>query len=122
VSNTAKAYLARQAEAVGAPSRTSDFGGMIEYYYEFVPRFLKKRNGEPVGRRAAQKLARKYNFPLVRIGYCIYIDVDLAAERLRRAQLGDDRQPRRRGRPRKNGAPDLASPLVRLAAADDDAG
>jgi len=99
VSNTAKAYLARQAEAVGALSHASNFGGMIEYYYEFVPRFLKKRNGEPVGRRAAQKLARKYNFPLIRIGYCTYIDVDLAAERLRRAQLGDDRQPRRRGRP-----------------------
>jgi hypothetical protein len=107
MSETAKGFLAVQAAAVGAPapltypdaqSRPLSLGGLIPYFDEFVPRFLRKKNGAPVGRRAAQKIARQYNLPIVRMGHCAFIDVERAAEILREAQLVD-RAPRKPGRP-----------------------
>jgi hypothetical protein len=78
---------------------TSGLGGLILYYEEFVPRYLPA-----CGRRWAQMLAKRHNFPLVRLGRAVYIDPELAADRLRAAQLGG-REPRRPGRPpgRANG-------------------
>jgi hypothetical protein len=120
MSDTAKAFLAAQAAAVGAPAplaypdaQAADFGlpqggppssgfsGLIEYFNDFVPRFLRKKNGTPVGRRQAQIIAKEHNLPLIRLGNAVYIDIEKAAERLREAQLVDRREPRGRGRPRK---------------------
>jgi hypothetical protein len=77
------------------------FGGLVPYYTQFVPEHLPKANGEPRGKRSAQQIAKRYNLPLIRLGYNTFIDPEKAAERLREAQLSD-REPRRPGRPRKN--------------------
>jgi 3,4-dihydroxy-2-butanone 4-phosphate synthase len=52
----------------------SDFAGLEPYYTVFVPREIKKADGTSVGRRAAQKIAKKYNLPLVRMGHAVFID------------------------------------------------
>jgi hypothetical protein len=102
MSESAAGYLAHQAAIVGGVPVPTNLGGLIRFFEEFVPRYLTKKNGEPVGRRAAQKIARQHHLPLVRLGNAVFIDVELAADRLREAQLMPDREPRRRGRPRKS--------------------
>jgi hypothetical protein len=78
------------------------FGG-LEPYYEFASRVFSRADGSPIGRRAAQKIAKKYNLPLIRMGNSAFIDPAIAAEQLRAMQLVDhaDREPRKPGRPRK---------------------
>ena len=49
-------------------------------------------------RRSAQKIAVQYKLPLVRIGHRSFINPQLAADILSKAQLVD-REPRGRGRP-----------------------
>lgn len=100
MSDTARAYLAAQAAAIGAPLPGTGFGGLIPYFDEFVPRYLRKKDGKPIGKRAAQIIAKENNLPLVRLGNNVFIDVEKAAERLREAQI-IDREPRGRGRPAK---------------------
>lgn len=79
------------------------FGGLIPFYTEFVPKHLKKRDGKPIGKRAAQKIAKQHNFPLVYLGHTAFIDPEVTAERLRVQQLSKtDRAPRGPGRPRNN--------------------
>jgi len=95
-----------------APASAAGFGGLILYFDEFVPRYLRKTNGAVIGRRAAQMLAKRYDLPLVWLGNTVFIDEVIAADRLREAQLAD-RTPRRPGRPprragrcrKKRGAP-----------------
>jgi hypothetical protein len=83
-----------------ADATAPSFGGLM-LYEEFVQKFLLKKNGDPVGERQAQILAKEHDLPLIRVGSCVWIDPLLAADRLRQAQIFD-REPRRgRGRPRK---------------------
>jgi hypothetical protein len=101
MSNTAKHYLDSAAAAAGATAPTG-FGGLVPYYDVFVPQYLTKTDGSPVGRRQAQIIAQVHNLPLVRLGNNCWIDPELAAERLREAQIFAREEPRRgRGRPRK---------------------
>jgi hypothetical protein len=92
------------------------FGGLVDYYNDFVPRCLPRTDGAPRTRRSAQQLAKAFNFPLIRVGYTVLIDPVIAAERLREAQLSE-RAPRRRGRPRKYGSSGAAEPAAPLTAA-----
>jgi hypothetical protein len=83
---------------------STDFGGLVPYYTEFVPEHLPKINGKPRSRRSAQKIAVQYGLPVIRVGHNAFIDPELAAEVLREAQL-IDRKPRGRGRPAGKAAP-----------------
>jgi hypothetical protein len=76
----------------------SGFGGLIDYYDEFVPVYLPLPNGKPRSRRSAQKVAISYNLPIVRVGWRAFIDPELAAQRLRETQLRARVKPQR-GRP-----------------------
>jgi hypothetical protein len=78
------------------------FGGLVPYYEEFIPRHFPLSGGKPRGRRSAQKIAKAFNLPLIRVGHVVLIDPEVAAHRLRETQLTPSREPRRPGRPRKN--------------------
>jgi hypothetical protein len=93
------------------------FGGLVNYYDDFVPNCLPLADGSRRTKRSAQQLAKKYNFPLIKIGLVTFIDPVIAAERLREAQLAE-RMPRGRGRPRKYPRSSAASePAAPIAAA-----
>ena len=77
-----------------------DFGGLIPYFEEFVPKYLPKSNGKPRSRRSAQDIADRYNLPLVRIALRAFIDPQIAAEQLKAAQIRERAAPRR-GRPKR---------------------
>jgi hypothetical protein len=77
------------------------FGGLMLYYEQFVPEFLPLPSGKLRSRRSGTHLADKYNLPLVKMGRSIFIDPELAAQRLRDAQLPESEPRRGRGRPRK---------------------
>jgi len=77
------------------------FGGLVPYYEEFVPDHFPLANGKPRGRRSAQKIAKEYNLPLIRVKKLTFIDPELAAQRLREVAMTPGREPLRRGRPRK---------------------
>jgi hypothetical protein len=59
------------------------------------------KNGNARTRRSAQDIAKKYSFPIVRVGLRAFIDPDLAAQHLIEAQIHDRAAPRRGRRPRK---------------------
>jgi len=94
------------------------FGGLVNYYDDFVPNCLPLAGGGRRTKRSAQQLAKQYNFPLIKIGLVTLIDPVIAAERLREAQLSEKRAvPRGRGRPRKyplpaRSEPDAPAPLA----------
>jgi hypothetical protein len=92
------------------------FGGLVDYYNDFVPKCLPLSDGTPRGRRSAQKLAKAFNLPLIRVGDVVLIDPLIAAERLREAQLSE-RMPRGRGRPRKYRGGNTADAPPPIAAA-----
>jgi hypothetical protein len=100
MTNTAKACSAQTAESAGTLATEPGFGGLVEYFGQFVPAYLKKTNGNPVGRRRAQIIAKQHNLPLVRLGNAVFIDPNLAARLLIEAQTARH-EPRGPGRPRK---------------------
>ena len=71
-----------------------NFGGLVDYYKEFVPEYLPKSNGKPRSRRSAQAIAKRYNLPLVRIALRSFIDPQIAAEQLKAAQIRKRAEPR----------------------------
>jgi hypothetical protein len=75
--------------------------GELVDYYPWVDKNLPLVNGKKRSKRSAQALAKRYDFPIVRIGWNAFIDIEKAAERLRQAQLAD-RTPRGPGRPAKS--------------------
>jgi hypothetical protein len=77
------------------------FGGLMLYYEQFLPEFLPLPSGEKRSRRSGTHLAEKYDLPLIKVGRSIFIDTELAALRLREAQLAGQEPRRGRGRPRK---------------------
>ena len=76
------------------------FGG-LQPYSEFVSQHFPLASGKPRSRRSAAFLVQKHNLPLVRMGHIAYIDPELAALRLREAQLIGPEPRRGPGRPRK---------------------
>ena len=78
----------------------TDFGGLVDYHDTFIPNVLPLPNGQRRSRRSAQKIAVKYRLPVVWIARRAFIDPELAADILRKAQLVD-RKPQGPGRPRK---------------------
>jgi hypothetical protein len=88
--------MSEAASDATAPS----FGGLMRFD-DFVRKYLTKKNGDPVGERQAQILVKEHNLPVIRVGSVVWVDPDIAAQRLREQQLFG-REPRRgRGRPRK---------------------
>jgi hypothetical protein len=79
------------------------FGGLVPYYEEFVPEHFPLPDGTPRGRRSAEKIAKRYNLPLIHVHKITFIDPVMAAERLREFATPKREQPPRkpRGRPRK---------------------
>jgi hypothetical protein len=77
------------------------FGGLQDYYKEFVPTHFPLASGKPRSRRSAAALAERHNLPLVRMGHISYIDPELAAQQLREDQLFGRAPYRGPGRPRK---------------------
>jgi hypothetical protein len=77
------------------------FGGLVPYYDEFIPKHFPLSGGKPRGRRSAQKIAKEFNLPLIRVKQIVLIDPDMAAQRLREMQLTPRREARKRGRPPK---------------------
>jgi hypothetical protein len=96
------------------------FGGLVNYYDDFVPNCLPLPDGSRRTKRSAQQLAKQYNFPLVKVGLVTFIDPVIAAERLREAQLAKAFSfPRGRGRPRKYPLPTRSEPAALAALASD---
>jgi hypothetical protein len=92
------------------------FEGLTNYLKVFRPKYLVKKNGEPIQERAAMVLAKKHGLPIFWIGNNCFLDESEAIEILRRNQaaartpgqpgkarpLDPVLAPRRPGRPRKN--------------------
>ena len=67
---------------------STGFGGLVNYHDVFIPEQLPLPSGKRRSRRSAQSIAVKYKLPVVWVGKCAFIDPELAAEILRKAQLG----------------------------------
>jgi len=92
------------------------FGGLVNYYDDFVPNCLPLADGTRRTKRSAQQLAKKYNFPLIKVGLVTFIDPVVAADRLREMQLAE-RAPRVRGRPRNYPSSGTSSARAAIVAA-----
>jgi hypothetical protein len=66
--------------------------------YPFIEQHLPKSDGKPRSKRSAQLIVKKFNLPVVYVGWLALIDPELAAQRLREHMV--DREPRKPGRPR----------------------
>ena len=73
---------------------------IVEYYDEYAARRFRKKNGKPVGKRSAQRLASKFRLPIIRAGNTTLIDEVAGDARLAEHALHRDPQRPRRGRPR----------------------
>jgi hypothetical protein len=77
------------------------FGGLVPYFEKFVPEHFPLSGGKQRGRRSAQKIAKEFNLPLIRVKKLVFIDPELAAQRLREVAMAPGREQPRRGRPSK---------------------
>lgn len=77
------------------------FGGLVDYYNDFVPKHFPLPNGKPGCRRRAQKIAKRYNLKVIRVFQVALIDPIEAADTLRQQFAAQKRETPRRGRPPK---------------------
>ena len=88
-------------EGVPMPSdQPAPLTRLVEYYDDYAARRFRKKNGKPVGKRSAQRLASKFRLPLIRAGNATLIDEVAGDARLAEHALHREPQRPRRGRPR----------------------
>jgi hypothetical protein len=75
----------------------------LDPLYPWIEKVFPLPNGRKRSKRSAQDLAKRYNLPVVRVGWLTFVDPALAAERLRQAQLREQTL-RGRGRPQSKTA------------------
>jgi hypothetical protein len=73
---------------------------IVGFFDSYVPSRFPKRNGKPRGRRSAQRLAKKFELPLIFAGHSVLID-EVAGDVALAEFAINRKQPPRRGRPRK---------------------
>ena len=77
------------------------FGGLVSYFEDFMPRHFPLPDGTPRSKRSGERIAKRYNLPLIRVNKVTYIDPIMAAQRLREIAMMPPRETPRRGRPPK---------------------
>jgi hypothetical protein len=75
---------------------------IVDYFGVYVPSRFPKRSGKPRARRSAQRLAKKFELPLIFAGHSVLIDEIAGDARLAEFAI-NRKQPPRRGRPRTGG-------------------
>ena len=73
---------------------------IVGFYEQYVPSRFPRRNGKPRGRRSAQRLAKKFELPLIFAGHSVLID-EIAGDVALAEFAINRKQPPRRGRPRR---------------------
>ena len=73
---------------------------LVDYFGVYGPSRFKKPNGAPMGRRSLQKKIKKFDLPIIVVGWTSLIDPDAGDARLRQfARQPPDREVRGPGRP-----------------------
>jgi hypothetical protein len=79
---------------------------LVDYFAVYGPSRFRKPNGKPMGRRSLQKKILKFDLPIIRTGWGSLIDPVAGDARLRQfARQPPDREPRGRGRPKRESDP-----------------
>jgi hypothetical protein len=74
---------------------------IVDYYNDYAKTRFKKKDGSPIGKRAAQYRIHEFDLPVIRAGWHMLIDSEAGDEALLRHARRADEPRRGRGRPRK---------------------
>ena len=75
---------------------------LVDFFSVYAPGRFKKPSGEPMGRRSLQKKIKKFDLPVIQIGWTSLIDPVAGDNQLRRfARRPPDREARGRGRAKR---------------------